>query len=65
MIASPEQMQGATGWLGKLATYAPEFKGPLPVEEGIRNIRKVWEEASIEGGYAGAFVSHFGNKQWL
>ncbi|KAI1632601.1 putative short chain dehydrogenase [Biscogniauxia mediterranea] len=63
--ATPEQIQGLMGFMGKLSTYAPHFKGPTPVDEAIRNIRSTWEKASIETGYGGAFVSHLGNKQWL
>ncbi len=51
--------------LGKLSTYAPDFKGATPVQEAIPIIRSTWEKASIDGGYGGAFISQFGNKQWL
>ena len=53
------------GFMGKLSTYAPDFKGPTPVEEAIRINRSTWEKVSIDGGYGGAFISHIGNKQWL
>lgn len=53
------------GFMAKLATYAPDFKGPTPVDEGVRAVRSTWEKVSIEKGYGGAFISHFGNKQWL
>ncbi|KAJ4352942.1 hypothetical protein N0V95_003795 [Ascochyta clinopodiicola] len=62
---TPKQIQSATGLMAKFATYAPHFKGPVPVEEAIPTIRATWEKASIESGFAGAFVSQFGNKQWL
>ena len=51
--------------MGKLVTYAPHFKGPISPEESVRHVRSVWEKASIEGGFGGAFVSHLGNKQWV
>ncbi|KAK6088617.1 short-chain dehydrogenase [Seiridium cupressi] len=50
--ATPEQIQGVMGFMGKLATYAPHFKGPTPVEEAIPIIRSTWEKASIESGRA-------------
>ena len=53
------------GIMGKFSTYAPHFKGPTPVDEAIPIIRSTWEKASIDSGYGGAFISHFGNKQWL
>jgi hypothetical protein len=62
---TPEQMQGLAGFFGKLATYAPDFKGPVPVNEAIPVIRGAWEKASIESGHGGAFISHLGTKQWL
>ncbi|EXJ84272.1 hypothetical protein A1O3_04939 [Capronia epimyces CBS 606.96] len=63
--ATPEQIQGLMKFMGKLATYAPHFKGPTPVDEAIRTIRSTWEKISIDGGYGGAFISHLGNKQWI
>ncbi|KAI0595627.1 hypothetical protein F4775DRAFT_595072 [Biscogniauxia sp. FL1348] len=63
--ATPEQIQGLMGFMGKLSTYASHFKGLTPVDEAVRNIRSTWEKASIESGYGGAFVSHLGSKQWL
>lgn len=63
--ATPEEIQGLTGFMGKLVTYAPHFKGPITPEESVRHVRSTWEKASIEGGFGGAFVSHLGNKQWV
>ncbi|KAL4875388.1 hypothetical protein BJY04DRAFT_232668 [Aspergillus karnatakaensis] len=63
--ATPEELQVLGGFAGKLASYAPDFKGPITPEESVRLVRGVWERASIEGGYGGAFISHLGNKQWV
>ena len=52
-------------FVGRVQAYAPHFKGPVPVEGAVQTIRSLWERASIETGYAGAFVSQFGNKQWV
>ncbi|KAF1922279.1 putative short chain dehydrogenase [Didymella exigua CBS 183.55] len=62
---TPEETQGLMGFVGKLAAYAPHFKGPISTEESVRAVRSVWEKASIENGNGGAFVSHLGNKQWV
>ena len=51
--------------MGKLTAYAPHFKGATPVDEAIRTIRATWEKISIDGGYGGAFISQFGDKQWV
>ncbi|KAF2819387.1 short chain dehydrogenase [Ophiobolus disseminans] len=61
---TPEETQGLMGFVGKLAAYAPHFKGPIATEESVRAVRSVWEKASIETD-GGAFVSHLGNKQWV
>ena len=50
---------------GKFTAYAPDWKGPTPVNEAVPLIRSTWERASIGDGFGGAFVSQFGNKQWL
>jgi hypothetical protein len=53
------------GFMAKLSTYAPDFKGATPVDEAIRTIRATWEKISIDSGYGGAFISQHGNKKWL
>lgn len=63
--ATPEQMEGLSALMGQFVSYAPDFKGMISVEECIRQIRSTWEKASIEDGFGGAFVSHYGDKQWL
>ncbi|KAI0860836.1 putative short chain dehydrogenase [Xylaria cubensis] len=63
--ATPEQIQGLGGFLGKITAYAPHFKGPISTEESVRCIKSVWEKASIENGDGGSFVSHLGTKQWV
>lgn len=55
---------GMVGFLAKLQKYAPHFKGPITLEESVGAVRKVWENATVERD-AGAFVSHWGNKQWV
>lgn len=49
----------------KFIAYAPHFKGPITPEESVRMMMDVIEKASVENGDGGAFVSHFGNKQWI
>jgi hypothetical protein len=58
-------MQGLMAFMGKLQMYAPDFKGATPVDEAVRTMRSTWEKISIDSGYGGAFISQFGNKQWL
>lgn len=46
----------------KFAAYAPDFKGPISPEESVSHIMAVIENASVERGDGGSYVSHFGNK---
>lgn len=64
-IVTPEQTQVLMRFMGKLTAYAPNFKGATPVDQAIRTIRVTWEKISIDGGYGGAFISQFGDKQWV
>lgn len=64
-IVNQHQLAGLQTLLGKFMTYAPHFKGPVTPDIAIRDVIKVWENASIEKGDGGAFLSHLGNKQWL
>lgn len=65
LAATPEQMAEAGKMLEKFSTYAPSFKGPISPEESVHNVLETIARAEIRKGYAGAFVSHYGNKQWL
>ena len=49
----------------KFASYAPNFKGPITPEESVKAMLDVIEKANVNNGFGGAYVSHFGNKQWL
>ncbi|EAT82256.1 hypothetical protein SNOG_09921 [Parastagonospora nodorum SN15] len=62
---TPQETEGLMAFVGKLAAYAPHFKGPISTEESVRAVSSVWEKASIENGDGGTFVSHLGNKQWV
>jgi hypothetical protein len=51
--------------MAKFVEYAPNFKGPDTPEQSVTALRSVIAGASIEKGNGGAFLSHYGNKQWL
>lgn len=63
--ATPEQLQGLGGMMGKFMEYAPHFAGADSPEVAVKALRGVWEGASIEKGNGGDFVSHYGTKTWL
>jgi hypothetical protein len=49
----------------KFKAYAPHFEGPASPDEAAKDVLSVVEKATLRNGNAGAYVSHFGNKQWL
>jgi len=65
LIVSAEQQKGAAIMGEKFLKYAPHFKGPITVDESVEAVLKVIDNASLEKGDAGAFLSHNGNKSWL
>ncbi|KAI1098343.1 NAD(P)-binding protein [Jackrogersella minutella] len=62
---SEKDLKGLHKMLASFAQYAPHFKGPMTEEESIRQVLNVINNASVERGDSGSFVSHFGDKQWL
>jgi NAD(P)-dependent dehydrogenase (short-subunit alcohol dehydrogenase family) len=49
----------------KFLEYAPHFRGPITPEESVKLCLEVIRSKSVENGDGGAFVSQFGNQQWL
>jgi hypothetical protein len=64
-IVTPEQAQGVMGFMEKIKIYAPEFKGPIKVDDAVKVILKTWERLSIEEGFGGKFISQHGDRQWI
>ncbi|KAK3217234.1 hypothetical protein GRF29_1g2364138 [Pseudopithomyces chartarum] len=64
--ATPEQAGRFGAVFGRIVPqYAPTFKGLITPTESVSLMRRVIENAAVEKGYGGDFVSQFGNKQWL
>ncbi|KAL7944098.1 hypothetical protein V8C42DRAFT_358778 [Trichoderma barbatum] len=63
--ATPEQMGKVGAMFQNFVTYNPNFKGPASPEAAVKDVISVWQNASIEGGSGGSYVSHHGNKKWL
>lgn len=49
---------------GKLGTYAPHMKGPMSIEESVKMVLDVVDNATIERN-GGQTTSHLGNKTWI
>lgn len=62
---TPKQLEGLQGMFAGFRSYAPHFKGPASPEVAVQSVMKIVENASVEKGDGGAFLSHYGNKQWL
>ncbi|KAL2822393.1 NAD(P)-binding protein [Aspergillus granulosus] len=62
---TPEQLEGFTKMAQQFATYAPSWTGPITPKESVEHLLDVIYRADINKGYAGSFLSHYGNKQWL
>jgi hypothetical protein len=62
---SEEDTQKLMVQSSKFAEYAPHFKGADTPENSVKAVLNVLENASLENGSGGAYLSHFGNKQWL
>ncbi|KAI1207831.1 NAD(P)-binding protein [Annulohypoxylon truncatum] len=60
-----KEKRGFGEMVRKFSEYAPQWKGPITPEESVRHILGVVNNASVERGDGGSFVSHYGNKQWL
>ncbi|KAI1426172.1 hypothetical protein F5Y12DRAFT_743212 [Xylaria sp. FL1777] len=59
-----EQMAKLGPLFQKFMTYQPNFKGPVTPEHAVNDIKNVWETTNAQKD-GGAFLSQFGNKQWL
>ncbi|VUC37315.1 unnamed protein product [Clonostachys rosea] len=60
-----EQKIGLGQMVAKFSEYAPNWTGAITPEVSVKAVLKVIDESSIENGTGGAFISHWGNKQWL
>lgn len=62
---TPHQIAGSQDLLGSYQRYAPHFKGPVTPDVASKDVINVWENASLEKGNGGGFISHLGPDRWL
>jgi NAD(P)-dependent dehydrogenase (short-subunit alcohol dehydrogenase family) len=62
---TPEQAPHLEGLLAAFVKYAPHFRGAITPEQSVTAMRLVIENASVEKGDGGDFLSHHGTKTWL
>lgn len=63
--ATPEELAKLGQTVEKFQKYAPHFKGPDTPEISVKAVLSVVRNSSLENGDGGAYLSHFGTKQWL
>ncbi|KAF2870607.1 hypothetical protein BDV95DRAFT_574221 [Massariosphaeria phaeospora] len=51
--------------VGKFKMYAPDWQGPDTPPSSVKAVLSVVNQCSLENGDSGAFLSHYGDKQWL
>lgn len=61
---APEQLNKLGPLMQKFMKYQPNFTGPVTPEQAVLDMKAVWESTTAEKD-GGAFLSQFGNKQWL
>jgi NAD(P)-dependent dehydrogenase (short-subunit alcohol dehydrogenase family) len=61
---SEQAIQGAQAMGAMFQEYAPDFTGPISPEKSVEMCLEVIGRATVEE-FGGAFVSHYGNQQWL
>jgi hypothetical protein len=64
LIDSDEELEGFKQMVESFKDYAPEFTGPISPQKSVEMVLSVVDNATVEKD-GGAFVSHYGNKQWL
>jgi hypothetical protein len=65
LIETEEEGQRAMAMFQKFKDYSPTFKGPSPPEESVTSILALVNKATVDGGYAGVFISHTEKKPYL
>ncbi|KAJ7182775.1 hypothetical protein C8R43DRAFT_868266 [Mycena crocata] len=58
-----EQIENFKKLVAKIKTFTPDFEGPISPETSVKMQLDVINRWTVED--TGAFVSHFGNKQWV
>ncbi|KFY80600.1 hypothetical protein V499_00571 [Pseudogymnoascus sp. VKM F-103] len=64
-IETEEEGQLAMAMFGKFKQYSPTFEGPQKTEDSVKSVLALVNKATVDGGYAGTFISHTGGKPYL
>jgi hypothetical protein len=61
--ATPEEVTAVQEMIKKFQNWAPDWKGSISPAESVAFMRKIIDDVTVKD--SGAFLSHWGNKQWL
>ncbi|RAO73971.1 uncharacterized protein BHQ10_009983 [Talaromyces amestolkiae] len=64
-IETEEEGQLAMAMFGKFKQYSPTFQGPMKPEDSAKSVLALVDKATVDGGYAGVFLSHTESKPYL
>ncbi|TVY87182.1 putative oxidoreductase, partial [Lachnellula willkommii] len=64
-IESEEEGKLAVALFAKFKEYSPTFQGPAKPEDSVKSVLRLVNKATVDGGYAGIFISHTEGKPYL
>ncbi|PQE15852.1 short-chain dehydrogenase protein [Rutstroemia sp. NJR-2017a BBW] len=64
-IGTEEDGKLAMALFGKFKEYSPTFQGPAKPEDSVKSVLCLVDKATVDGGYAGVFISHTEGKPYL
>jgi len=64
-IETEEDGKLAMALFGKFKEYSPTFQGPAKPEDSVKSVLALVNKATVDGGYAGVFISHTEGKPYL
>lgn len=64
-IETEEEGKLAMAMFGKFKEYSPTFEGPVTPDVAAKSVLSLVNKATVDGGYAGQFLSHKESKPYL
>ncbi|KAH6873485.1 hypothetical protein B0T10DRAFT_553168 [Thelonectria olida] len=64
-IETEEEGKLAMAMFQKFKDYSPTFQGPAKVDVSVESVLALVNKATVNGGYAGVFISHTEKKPYL
>ncbi|OIW25247.1 NAD(P)-binding protein [Coniochaeta ligniaria NRRL 30616] len=64
-IETEEEGKLAMAMFQKFKDYSPTFQGPAKLDVSVKSVLALVNKATVDGGYAGVFISHTEKKPYL